>query len=142
MSQSNAIEPSLHLKSNNKFNNETMLSPSRRLAFEESLLKSKKGPKSSNNHVSFNINNAIYSTRQEVPISIIKGSNVNNSPNVSLNKNGTPIQSSLKKSITTAQIEQPEQKETSEISKLNRFFNIATGNKSTNRANDTKTTVL
>merc|ERR1712214_89590 len=95
----------------------------------------------SNHHVSFNINNAIYTTRQEIPISIIKGSanSQSGSPsstNSALNKSGVPIQSSLKKSTTSHTIQQTNNEQggkdldtvssESAGSKINRFFN---GNK-------------
>jgi len=86
---------------------------------------------SSNHHVSFNINNAIYSTRQEIPISIIKGTSQNQSHCSGANSK-QPIQSSLKKSTTSATLQSDQQK--------TGFFHASS--KQGQRTSDTKTTIL
>lgn len=94
----------------NTFNKpeDTLTSPTRKVAFDTDTVQrsNRKQSKSAsgNHHVSFNINNAIYSTRQEIPISIIKNSNA--SPSISNGSNGTmPIQSALKKSTTSSALQ-------------------------------------
>ncbi len=83
----------------------------------------------SNHHVSFNINNAIYSTRQEIPISIIKCTNQNQGSSTGANAK-QPVQSSLKKSTTSSAIQTDQQK--------NGIFYA----NSNGRNSDTKTTIL
>ena len=97
-------------------------------------IKSNKKPSksaNSNHHVSFNINNAIYTTRQEIPISIIKQPTTGNVSTIvsSTTGGGVQIQSSLRKSPTV----QPVQSQT-----VSSNGNI---NKNS-RSADTKTTIL
>ena len=86
----------------------------------------------SNHHVSFNINNAIYTTRQEIPISIIKQQPAtgNVATIVSSTSGGGQVQSSLRKSPTV----QPVQPQTAVANNNNINKN--------GRSADTKTTIL
>lgn len=130
---------------------ENLVSPTRRVAFEDSVRPGgKRTTKSANgnHHVSFNINNAIYSTRQEIPISIIKGSHIGSNTN-SNNFNTTngyavtkPIQSSLKKSTTTSTLQCDHNKmvDTGSNEPHGRFFHM--NKPGQQRTTDTKTTIL
>ncbi len=142
---------------------ERVTSPTRK-DFEDTIQRATGNRKQSkaagaNHHVSFNINNAIYSTRQEIPISIMKNTSTSNNEGVvspyhnSANSGSTPnkngilqFQSSLKKSTTTSAIKQQQQSENSsqqqqqqDVKQSRGFFNNTA---KPNRTADTKTTIL